>query len=259
VANCRRRPLPSQPETEDASAVRLAHCLRGLEAINPLFSSWIRCGKRHRSTVPRIVTSPPDEAELRAWICEGTEFESRDGRKHKIGYAIEALTPKDKPVRAHFWVSSEPAPWWLLNRLGLTIFAGTGYAALADPRNSENLTALLRGALLTVATTWKCKWAGVTPGGWPTHEQPYGDPLVQYQSGWMIYLDAARAARIDDPQDIECERLADGAMLLTAVRTEIFDGHNPVHRDASIRIQTALAPLNEAPDGSSDSASLPPA
>lgn len=109
--------LPSQPETEDASAVRLAHCLRGLEAINPLFSSWIRCGKRHRSTVPRIVTSPPDEAELRAWICEGTEFESRDGRKHKIGYAIEALTPKDKPVRAHFWVSSEPAPWWLLNRL----------------------------------------------------------------------------------------------------------------------------------------------
>jgi hypothetical protein len=75
----------------------------------------------------------------------------------------------------------------------------------------------------------------------------------------MIYLDDARAARIDNPQDIACERLADGAMLLTAVRTEIFDGHNPVHRDAAIRIQTALAPLNEAPDGSSDSASLPPA
>ena len=68
--------LPSQPETEDASAVRLAHCLRGLEAINPLFSSWIRCGKRHRSTVPRIVTSPPDEAELRL-----------DLRRHRVRVA----------------------------------------------------------------------------------------------------------------------------------------------------------------------------
>ena len=60
----------------------------------------------------------------------------------------------------------------------------------------------------------------------------------------MVYVDAAHATHIDPPQDVAVERLADGAMLLTATTDAMFDGQNPDHRAAAIRIQVALAPLN---------------
>jgi|HubBroStandDraft_1064217.scaffolds.fasta_scaffold2993070_2 hypothetical protein len=61
----------------------------------------------------------------------------------------------------------------------------------------------------------------------------------------MVYLDAARATHIVPPQDVAIERLADGAMLLTAATDTIFNGRNPKHWAAALCIQAALEPLNE--------------
>lgn len=60
----------------------------------------------------------------------------------------------------------------------------------------------------------------------------------------MVYLAAAHVTHIDPPQDIAIERLADGAMLLTAVTDAMFNGQNPNHMAAARRIQVALDPLN---------------
>jgi hypothetical protein len=60
----------------------------------------------------------------------------------------------------------------------------------------------------------------------------------------MVYLAAAPAARIALPQDVVVERLADAATLLTAATDAMFDGQNPNHMSAALRIQAVLAPLN---------------
>jgi hypothetical protein len=61
----------------------------------------------------------------------------------------------------------------------------------------------------------------------------------------MVYLDATRATQIAPPQDVAVERLAGGAMLLAAATDAIFNGRNPNHMAAALRIQIALAPLND--------------
>lgn len=154
---------------------------------------------------------------------------------------------------ADFRPSFEPEEWWFVHRIGITIFSGAGFpSGLDDPGNHVALIALLRRVLLITATAWDCDWAGVSPGDYLRSQQSPKTLLVKYQSGWMVYLDAARASHIIPPEDVAVERLADGAMLLTAGANAIFNGHNPNHRATALRIQTALEPLNaenEHPSG----------
>lgn len=82
------------------------------------------------------------------------------------------------------------------------------------------------------------------PGDYRQGERPLETIPVKYQSGWMVYVAAAAAAHIDRPQDVAIERLANGAMLLTAATDAMFSGQNPNHMAAALRIQMALDPLN---------------
>jgi hypothetical protein len=61
----------------------------------------------------------------------------------------------------------------------------------------------------------------------------------------MVYLDPASASRVVPPRDIAIGNLPNGAMLLTATTDTIFNGRDPNHWAAALRIQAALAPLNE--------------
>jgi hypothetical protein len=62
----------------------------------------------------------------------------------------------------------------------------------------------------------------------------------------MDDLDPLVAPWIAEPDDILVDRLKNGALLLKAVPSGIFNTHNPVHLAAALRIQTALEPLNAA-------------
>jgi len=238
-----------KPGWEDAGtiATRLGQFFASLAEVDPMFSRWKRTGsRRHCSRVPALITMPPERTELRTWIEEGAIFESRDGRKKMAGYSIQTLTPGQNPVRANFWLSYTPEDWWFGHRIGITMFSGAGSPTeFDDPNKHAALIALLRHTLLVTATAWDCNWAGVSPGDYRQDGQPRETVLVEYASGWMIYLDAARAAQITPPQDIAVEKLADGALLLTAATAAIFNGRNPKHWDAALRIQAALAPLNK--------------
>jgi hypothetical protein len=242
--------LKPVPENAETIAGRLARCFEGLAEINPLFSRWVRHGMRYRSAVPAIVTMPPDEAELRSWIGENAIVESRDGRKQQVGYAIRALTPQENTVRADFWVSSKPsAGWWFLNRMGITLLGGGGRSPVGEQDSVQRLIALLRAVLLTSATTWDCDWAAVAPGDFRWEgEHPVNVPLARFESGWMVYLDPSLAVRLGQFNDIAVEKMAGGAVLLTAVSDAVFRPRNPTHLAAALRIQAALAPLNEAQD-----------
>jgi hypothetical protein len=98
-------------------------------------------------------------------------------------------------------------------------------------------------------SAWDCDWAGVMPGRYPFENDPIRKrgPL-KYESGWMVYLAAAHAARIVPPQDVAVDILPGGAMLLAATADERFNARNPDHWAAARRIQAALTPLNESED-----------
>jgi hypothetical protein len=238
-----------KPGWEDAGTIadRLGRLFGSFAGIDPMFSRWRRVGaRRHRSAVPAFISIPPDPTELRSWIEEGAVFGSRDGRKQTVGYAIHARTPAQNPVRAGFWLSFLPEDWWFGHRVGITIFSGPGSPSVLDqPGNQEAAIALLRRVLLVTATAWECDWAGVRPGNYRPRLQLPGPIPIKYESGWMVYLGAARATLIVPPRDVAVERLADGAVLFTAATDAIFNGSNPNHIAAALRIQIALEPLNE--------------
>jgi hypothetical protein len=115
-----------KPRWEDSNALaaRLSICLARLSELDPLFTGWVRGGMRHRSAVPRLVTLPPNVAELRTWIGENPIFSSREGYKQHVGYSLRGTTPASSLIRADFWLSSIPSGHWLGNRIGVTVSDG---------------------------------------------------------------------------------------------------------------------------------------
>ena len=57
----------------------------------------------------------------------------------------------------------------------------------------------------------------------------------------MVYLDPSLAVRLGQFDDIAVEKMASGAVLLTAVSDAVFRPRNPTHLAAALRIQAALA------------------
>jgi hypothetical protein len=235
-----------KPGWEDADriAARLRRFFESLAEVDPLFKCWTRVGtRRHRSGVPLLITMPPKESELRLWVEENAVLGARGGRKAIYGYALRSITAEQNPLCADFQLSFVPADWWFGHRITTVIFSGAGSPSVIDnPVNHKAFSALLRHVLLIIATAWDCDWAGVMPGDY--RQERRSPQLIEYQSGWMVYVDAARATHIDPPQDVAVERLADGSILLTAATEAMFNGQNPNHRAAALRIQAALAPLN---------------
>jgi hypothetical protein len=228
-------------------ADRLGVFFDGLAKIDPLFGCWLRGGdRRHHPVVPAQVTIPAEQMELRSWIDEGRNFGSREGRKKTIGYLLQARTPKEKPIRADFWLDYQPGEWWFGRRMGGTIFSGTS-SLLDGAGGPQALIALLRRVLVVTGSAWDCDWAGVLPGRYPLENDPIRKPgPIKYQSGWMVYLDPSTATSLGRPQDIAIESLPNGGMLLSAAPNSMFNAHNGDHWAAALRIQAALAPLNAA-------------
>jgi hypothetical protein len=182
-------------------------------------------------------------------IVENAVFESREGRKQHVGYSFNASTSYRNPIRADFWLSWVPSDHWFRSRIGITIFDGQTSSPSGETDTPvESLKAVLCGALTTLGSAWECESAGVMPGDYGSKEEL----PVKYESGWMVYLDQSPARHLGDLRDINVEKLANGSILLTAISEAKFDPDNPVHWAAAVRIQSALAPLNERRDGSTE-------
>jgi hypothetical protein len=240
--------LKHRPESPDALAARLSSCLTRLAELDPLFGGWVRGGMRHRSTVPRLVTLPPDAAELRAWIAENPIFSSREGRKQHVGYWIRADTPADNQLCAVLRLSAIPSDHWLGHQIRIGVSIGRD-ALQPDKTALDSLNKVFRDVLIILGTAWECDWAGVMPSDFRSATDRSADPYITYQSGWMVYLDQTRARRLGELHDIKIETLANNAILLTTALDAKFDYDNPVHSAAAVRVQAALAPLNERRGG----------
>jgi hypothetical protein len=239
--------------TAEGIAERVASYLESVAAVDPLFSRWRPTAMlRHRSIVPATLTWPPDKAELRNWVNECANFESRNGKKQHVGFSIRTVTRENDPFSVDFWLSVDftEGAWWFFNRVGLTFFAAAGNIWIALQHTGQDPIALSRRALVDLGTIWDCDWAGVQGGDYSAKgsRPPNAPRLTRYKSGWMVYLDRAHATRVGEAKDVEVERIANGAALFTTVADTTFDGGNADHMAAARRLQTALVPLNDQED-----------
>jgi hypothetical protein len=236
----------SWPESPHNLAASLAACLARLATLDPIFRGWIRGGERHHSVVPRLITLPPDEVELRSWITESAVFGSRAKRKQHAGYSIGAMTPKSNSVYVDFCLRSQSSEHWLGNGIRLVLLdsqssSNPPTAAVSLESLSE---AFFREVVTIVGTAFGCEWAAVMPGDFRPNAGPFA-PFAKYQSGWMVYLDPSLVRHFGKLEEIGVEKLANNGILITTVSDARFDAHNPVHRAAAGRLQAALALLDE--------------
>jgi len=229
-----------RPEDAAALAQRLGRFIGSLASIHPRFQSWEREGMRSRSTVPRLITQPSDTKELQTWLEENRAFGVHDGHKAHIGYNVRAGIRGIENEFASFDLScaAGTADYPYGNRIDTTIeCAGVARSVRFG---------LARSVLLTLAEVWQADWAGVSSGDFRAAQCDQHDPAasyLRYHSGWMVYIDANLSGGLKEPEDIAIERLANGAMILTATK-EAFDRESPVHNAAARRIQAALEPIN---------------
>jgi hypothetical protein len=232
----------------EAIAERLAHHLESIAALHSPFRRWKPSDtRRHRSAVPATLTWPPDQIELRTWVKESAIFESRSGRKQHVGYDIHIRTWESDPIRADFWlrVDFTEGAWWFFNRIGVTFFVDREDIWVALHRDGKNPFAFIQHGLLDLGAIWDCDWAGVYGGDYRRPgERPANNSPPRYKSGWMVYLDQARAARVGNVEDVRVEKLANGGALFTTATDAIFDHEKAHHMAAAIRLQAALGPLN---------------
>jgi hypothetical protein len=225
-------------ESARACASRFACMLAGLAAAHPALVRWNKKAWSRTAANKPAWMMPPDVDEL-------TNVFER-GRIHKdvphepwpeMGYSVSAWNGRERPYGASLTV--RPGGYIVSRRLPNTVDLVLNPAA---PGNVDLVcSAVLKSALLSVATAWEPDYAVVV--GWDYWQRSFGDrgyPL--FRSGWMTYLAPQYASRITPPPPAIVEPVPGGGLLLLATE-EQFSMDNPAHLATADAIQAALAPI----------------
>lgn len=230
---------PRAESTHDC-AVRLARTLDGLSKAHSAFSCWNRQAYSRAAAYKSAWTMPPDVDELTAVFEKGRQYKDRPRIPWpEMGYSVSAWNGRDRPYGAT--LSARPGGYGPSRSLPNTVDLGL---KRAGPDNTDLIcTAVLKPALLSVATAWEPDYAVVVP--WTYWPQVFGDGgYPTLRSGWMTYLAPKYAVRIIPPPSAIVEPVSNGGLLLLATE-ERFDMDNPAHLAAAAAVQKALEPLQE--------------
>ena len=231
---------PARSESTHDCAVRLARMLEGLIKAHPAFSHWNKKANSRAAANKPAWTMPPDVEELTKVFEKGRQYKDVPRTPWpEIGYRVAAWNGRDPPYGASLsvWPGSYGPFRSLPNRVDLRLNR-------VGPDNANLInTAVLKPALLSVATAWEPDYAVVVP--WTYWPQVFGDGgYPQLRSGWMTYLAPKYARQIMPPRVAIVEAAPNGGMLLLATE-EPFDMDNAAHLAAADAVQKALAPLQE--------------
>lgn len=230
---------PRAESTHDC-AVRLARMLDGLAKAHPAFSRWNKQANSRAAADKSAWVMPPDIDELTRVFDKGRQYKDRPRIPWpEIGYRVSAWNGIDPPYGASLSVA--PGTYSEARSLPNTIDLKVN-RAVPDNTDFVNI-AVLKPALLSVATSWEPDYAVVVP--WTYWPQVFGDDgHPQLRSGWMTYLAPKYASRLRPPPAAIVESVSNGGILLLATE-EQFDMKNSAHLAAAGAVQTALEPLQE--------------
>jgi hypothetical protein len=227
-----------RPESTHDCAVRLARMLEGLAKAHPAFAQWNKTAYSRAAANKLAWAMPPDIDELTAAFEKGRRYKDRPRIPWpEMGYIVSVWNGRDRPYGASLsvWPGSYGDSRSLPNRVDLSL-------KRAGPDNADLIsTAVLKPALLSVATAWEPDYAAVVP--WTYWPRSFGDDgYPNLRSGWMTYLAPRYASRLVPPSATIVEPVPNGGMLLLATE-EQFDMENSAHLAAADAVQTALGPL----------------
>jgi hypothetical protein len=230
---------PRAESTHDC-AVRLARMLEGLTKAHSAFALWNKKANSRAAANKPAWAMPPNIEELTKVFERGRQYKDLPRVPWpEIGYRVVAWNGRDPPYGASLsvWPGSYGTSRSLPNRVDLSLKrAGSDNTDLIN-------AAVLKPALLSVATAWEPDYAVVVP--WTYWPQVFGDSgYPKLRSGWMTYLAPRYATRLVPPPAAIVESVPNGGTLLVATE-ERFDMENPAHLAAAGAVQTALGPLQE--------------
>jgi Immunity protein 52 len=229
-----------RPESTRDCAVRLARMLEGLVKAHSAFSHWNKQAYSQAAANKPAWHMPPHIDELTTVFEKGRQYKDRPRVLWpEMGYSVSAWNGIERPhgatlrIRSGGFTSSRFFP----NTVDLKVNR-------AGPDNTDLISsAVLKPALLSVATAWGPDYAVVVP--WTYWPRVFGDGgYPTLRSGWMTYLAPKYATRIIPPPSAIVEPVSNGGLLLLATEDQ-FDMENPAHLAAVAAVQTALGPLQE--------------
>jgi hypothetical protein len=227
-------------ESPHDCAVRLARMLEGLAKVHSAFCRWNKQAYTRAAANDPAWGMPPDIHELTTVFEKGRQFKDEPHVPWpEMGYSVSAWNGMERAygatlrIRPGGFTDSRPFP----NTVDLKVNR-------AGPDNADLIsTAVLKPALLSLATAWEPDYAVVVP--WTYWPQAFGEGgYPTLRSGWMTYLAPKYASRVFAPASAIVEQVANGGMLLLATE-EQFSMDNPSHLAAAAAVQKALEPLQE--------------
>ena len=218
-------------DTPEALAPRFLRTLDELSAIDPAFSHWQIGYERG------IDLAPLSLAEVVEYIADGGE----EGVPSS-GYSFLALAKVERPRRfaLRFRASRTSRAELLTNSISIET------SPLCDGNASLIALAVLKPALLVLASLWQPTWCKIGPWGLNDYRFEPDPPRPWFGPAWVTYLSPRFAPLVTPPPSVIAEHLPDGALLMIATEDR-FDTDNPDHLAAALDIQSALAPINALP------------
>ena len=219
-------------DTPEALAPRFLRTLDELSAIDPAFSRWLIGHERG------IDLAPLSLAEVIKYIADGGE----EGVPSEGYYflATSRTKPRSRCFILDFHVGCTSQAELLINRVSIETLP------LCEENTSLITLAVLKPALLVLASLWQPMWCNIGPWGLNDYKFRPDPPRPWFGPAWVTYLSPRFAPLVTPPPSVIAEHLPDGALLMIATEDR-FDTDNPDHLAAALDIQSALAPINALP------------
>ncbi len=237
-----------RPETPAACAPKALQMFEALSKLDPVFANW-SINSLNEKPVP--ISSLGVEQILQI-IASGQHYTDVGHQPMRdLGYSIYAHNNLLKPRTLS--MSTKLGGYTTSNQFANKISIHTRWPCeepFIDIR-------ILKPVLLALVQIWNANWGDVSPMEF--YEQLPRDKnrhSPRFRGGWMTYLSAPFAAKIEPPHSAICERTPGGGLLMTATK-ERFDVANPAHVAVARDINAALAPLNALPWPPNDTADGP--
>jgi hypothetical protein len=221
-----------RPESPEACAERLAEMLSRLAEIHPTLVRWYKKAMSRAAANRPFCTMPPQRKELARALVKGRYFTDQPREPMPdLGYSVSAWNGHDDDRAA-----------------GLNVHTGAYGVHRSEP-NDVVLSFAPPGAdadlfetlLLAIALPWQADWGVVRTFDYMCHVQELG-PSPRPSSGWMTYLPARLAERIEPAHGAIVRPVPTGGIVLQSTR-EPFTTSNPVHVAAADAIFASFEPI----------------
>ena len=218
----------ARPEDAEACAQRLAHMVRLLEPVDPLFAHWFKNAKSLKETLKHPLDS--DVEGLRKHIQRKLMKDDRRQPMPELGFSFGLWNGESGGDDVWLSIGCGGYSKWVSNSCVMR-------APHNGPVSERVLTGTFQAEVLhAIATAWDPDW-GVSMSH--DHRDIIAKKCPDVLVGWVTYL-SRRLGRVPPlPAPVRIEPVGELGTLIT-LTPERFTASNPEHLDLAERVREHL-------------------